>query len=93
MQDSDIDLLMWAGALHEIGVIAKKLPQHSAYLVLNTDSRLRPARSGNHGDADCRTQRKAASSLLDSVAKKTGKRGQNDRATAPRRDSQTRRGA
>ena len=39
LQDSDIDLLKWAGALHEIGVAIsqKNYSQHSAYLVLNTD--------------------------------------------------------
>ncbi len=39
LHGSEIDLLKWAGALHEIGVAIsqKNYSQHSAYLVLNTD--------------------------------------------------------
>jgi exopolyphosphatase/guanosine-5'-triphosphate,3'-diphosphate pyrophosphatase len=39
LQVDDIELLKWAGALHEIGVAIsqKNYSQHSAYLVLNTD--------------------------------------------------------
>ena len=39
LQVDDIELLKWAGALHEIGVAVsqKNYSQHSAYLVLNTD--------------------------------------------------------
>jgi len=39
LNDTDIDLLKWAGALHEVGVAVsqKNYSQHSAYLVLNTD--------------------------------------------------------
>jgi len=39
LDPSDIELLEWAGALHEIGVAVsqKNYSQHSAYLVLNTD--------------------------------------------------------
>ena len=39
LEPSDIALLEWAGALHEIGVAVsqKNYSQHSAYLVLNTD--------------------------------------------------------
>ena len=39
LKDSDLELLEWAGALHEIGVAIsqKNYSLHSAYLVLNTD--------------------------------------------------------
>ena len=39
LEDTDIALLKWAGALHEIGIAIsqKSYSQHSAYLVLNTD--------------------------------------------------------
>ena len=39
LEPSDIALLEWSGALHEIGVAVsqKNYSQHSAYLVLNTD--------------------------------------------------------
>jgi exopolyphosphatase/guanosine-5'-triphosphate,3'-diphosphate pyrophosphatase len=39
LDSHDIELLKWAGALHEIGVAVsqKSYSQHSAYLVLNTD--------------------------------------------------------
>ena len=39
LEDTDIELLKWAGALHEIGIAIsqKSYSQHSAYLVLNTD--------------------------------------------------------
>ena len=39
LKDSDLELLEWAGALHEIGVAVsqKNYSLHSAYLVLNTD--------------------------------------------------------
>ena len=39
LEDTDIELLEWAGGLHEIGVAIsqKNYSQHSAYLVLNTD--------------------------------------------------------
>ena len=96
LQDSDIDLLKWAGALHEIGVAIsqKNYSQHSAYLVLNTDL---PGFAQQDQEIMATLiaglKGRLRASLLDSVAKKTGKRGQNDRATAPCRDSETRRGA
>ena len=39
LDGTDVDLLKWAGALHEIGtaISQKNYSQHSAYLVLNTD--------------------------------------------------------
>ena len=39
LEETDIELLKWAGALHEIGIAIsqKSYSQHSAYLVLNTD--------------------------------------------------------
>ncbi|MDG2459759.1 MAG: Ppx/GppA phosphatase family protein [Luminiphilus sp.] len=39
LAEEEVDLLKWAGALHELGIAVsqKNYSQHSAYLVLNTD--------------------------------------------------------
>ena len=74
LEPSDIELLEWAGALHEIGVAVsqKNYSQHSAYLVLNTDlPGVCRAGSGHHGGFDRRAcGGKVRSELLNPISKR-----------------------